>query len=141
MADGEPHGSAHVRFGVLGPLEVTRDGEPVRLGSPMQRAILGILLSSPNGIVSTDRLIDSIWGDGSSDRQNALWVHISNLRKALQPGDNAASNAGPLRTRAPGYVLDVGPHGVDAHEFERLLAEGRALADTDPAAASIVRDH
>ena len=139
MRDGAPHESALLRFGVLGPLEVTCGGEPIHLGSPKQRAVLGILLTNANGVVSTDRLIDEIWGDDAApERQNALWVHISNLRKALEPENETRSSGGPLKTRSPGYVLDVDSNEVDAVEFERLLAEGRALTETDPAAASIV---
>ena len=139
MRNGAPHDSALVRFGVLGPLEITCDGVPIQLGSPKQRAVVGILLISSNRVVSTDQLIDAIWGDDAApERQNALWVHISNLRKALEPENMTRSNDGPLQTRSPGYVLDVESNQVDSVEFERLLAEGRALTETDPAAASIV---
>ena len=33
-----------LEFRILGPLEVARDGEPVALGGPKQRATLAILL-------------------------------------------------------------------------------------------------
>ena len=33
-----------VAFGILGPLEATRDGDPVELGAAKQRALLAILL-------------------------------------------------------------------------------------------------
>ncbi len=139
MRDGAPQATAIVRFGVLGPLAVTCGGEPVHLGSPKQRALLGILLINSNRVVSTDRLINEIWGnDAAPERQNALWVHVSNLRKSLEPENGTRSNDGPLHTRSPGYVLDVASHEVDAVDFERLLVEGRALTGSDPAAASIV---
>ncbi len=139
MQNGAPPESPLVRFGVLGPLEVTCGGEPIHLGSPKQRAVLGILLTNLNRVVSTDRLIDEIWGDDAApERQNALWVHISNLRKALDPNGETRSNSGPLRTRSPGYTLDAESHEVDSLVFEKLLAEGRALTEADPAAASIV---
>ncbi len=60
MRDGAPHESAIVRFGILGPLEVTSNGESIYLGSPKQRTVLGILLTNRNRVVSTDRLIDEI---------------------------------------------------------------------------------
>ncbi len=65
-------------------------------------------------------------------------MHISNLRRALEPKSEIRSSDGPLRTRSPGYTLDIESHHVDSHVFENLLAEGRGLTDTDPAAASIV---
>ncbi len=65
-----------MEYRVLGRLEVVRDGEDVDLGSHRQKALLAMLLCNPNSIVSTDRLIDEIWGDdASSDRQNSLWVY------------------------------------------------------------------
>ena len=43
-----------------------------------------------------------------------------------------------LLTRAPGYLIEAAPEEIDAVRFERMVAEGRALADVDPAAASLV---
>ena len=127
-----------LRFGVLGPLEITRDGRPVILGSLKQRSVLAALLVDRNHVVSSDRLIDDLWADDDGhDHQNALWAHISNLRKALEP-DVDDRTAGVLMTSAPGYVLRVEDDAVDAAVFERRVAEGRALIDTDPAAAAVV---
>ncbi|MGB7877223.1 MAG: BTAD domain-containing putative transcriptional regulator, partial [Ilumatobacteraceae bacterium] len=101
--------------------------------------MLGVLLTNSGSVVSTDRLIDEIWGDDVAlERQNTLWVHISNLRKVLEPEHESRSGGGPLQTRSPGYVLDVDSIELDSDDFERLLVEGRALTETDPAAASIV---
>jgi two-component SAPR family response regulator len=90
-------------------------------------------------VVATDRIIDELWGDQpASDRQNALWVHVSNLRSALEPAREKRSEGTLLLTRSPGYLLRVDPDELDAWRFERSVQEGRALVDTDPAAASIV---
>ena len=127
---------ACLRFGVLGPLEITRDGEPVTLGSYKQRCVLAALLVDRNHVVSSDRLIDDLWADDDGhDHQNALWAHISNLRKALEP-DLDDRTSGVLMTSSPGYVLRVEDESVDAAVFERRVAEGRALLDTDPAAVA-----
>ena len=48
---------------VLGPLEVVRDGERVRLGSPQQRRLLAVLVVHANEVVSSDRLVEVLWGD------------------------------------------------------------------------------
>jgi hypothetical protein len=48
-----------VRYCVLGPLEAFgADGEPLALGSPRQRAMLGVLLTEANRVVAVDRLWD-----------------------------------------------------------------------------------
>ena len=51
---------------VLGPLEVVRDGEQVRLGSAQQRRLLAALLVHANEVVSSDRLVDVLWGDDAA---------------------------------------------------------------------------
>ncbi|HEV7752916.1 MAG TPA: BTAD domain-containing putative transcriptional regulator [Baekduia sp.] len=124
-------------FRILGPLEVYDAGRPLALGAGKQRALLAILLLHANEVVSADRLIDELWGGrppGTATK--ALQVHVSQLRKALTPvvGDRGHR----LHTRAPGYLIEVGPDELDARRFERLTDEAaRALAagDAERAAA------
>ncbi|MGD9700819.1 MAG: extracellular solute-binding protein [Acidimicrobiia bacterium] len=128
-----------MEYRVLGKLEVLRDGHPVDLGAFRQRALLALLLTAPNSVFSTDQIIDELWGaDGGGDKQNALWVYVSGLRKALEPDREKRSGGSILLTRAPGYLVEAAPEEIDAVRFERMVAEGRALADVDPAAASLV---
>lgn len=128
-----------MQYRLLGKLEVDRDGELIEIGSFRQKALLAFLLTTPNAIVSTDQIIDAVWGDdAAADRQNALWVHISGLRTVLEPDRERRAEGTVLLTRSPGYLIQVKTHEIDAVHFERLVAEGRALADTDPAAASLV---
>ena len=130
--------SDRVEYRVLGPVEVHRDGEPVALGPYKQRALLALLLINANQVVSTDRIIDELWGDSAGrDRQNALWVIVSGLRSALEPEREKRSDASVLVTRTPGYVLSIDTGAVDAARFEQLASEGRGLLDVDPAAASL----
>ena len=128
-----------MEYRVLGKLDVLQDGHAVELGSFRQRALLALLLTAPNSVFSTDQIIDGLWGaDGGIDKQNALWVYVSGLRKALEPNREKRSGGSILLTRAPGYLVEVAPEEIDAVRFERMVAEGRALADVDPAAASLV---
>jgi DNA-binding SARP family transcriptional activator/ABC-type glycerol-3-phosphate transport system substrate-binding protein/tRNA A-37 threonylcarbamoyl transferase component Bud32 len=128
-----------VEYRVLGKLEVVGDGRMVELGAFRQRALLALLLTEPNSVFSTDRILDELWGtDGGIDKQNALWVYVSGLRKALEPDRAKRSEGTILLTRAPGYLIEVDPAEVDALRFEQMVSEGRALADVDPAAASLV---
>lgn len=120
-------------------MEAVRDGESLLLGSFKQRSLLALLLLNRDQVVSTDRLIDELWGDAAGpDRQNSLWVHISNLRSTLEPDRPKGSEGTIIRTRAPGYVIPSDACHVDAGHFEQLLAEGRALRNTDPSAAALV---
>jgi DNA-binding SARP family transcriptional activator len=103
-----------MEFRILGPLEVWNEGQPVLLRGSKQRALLAVLLLHANEVVSTDRLLDTIWGDDPPDA-TALRVRISQLRKAL--GARA-----DLATQAPGYVLRVRDDELDLRRFERLVA-------------------
>ena len=75
-----------MEFRVLGHLEIRSGGEVLPLGSSKLRSLLALLLLNANHVVSTDRIIDELWGDDvGRNRQNALWVHVSNLRSLLEP--------------------------------------------------------
>src|SRR4051812_16105175 len=109
-------------FRILGPLEVAAADGVVPLGGGKQRALLAVLLLHANEVVSSDRLIDALWGERPPDTAaKALQVHVSQLRKVLGPG--------VLRTQPPGYVLTVGDGDLDLSRFERLLAEAGAELD------------
>jgi len=121
-----------MEFRILGPLEVVEDGRPIALGGPKQRALLALLLLTPNRPVSVDRLVDALWsGEPPTTAANALQYHVSRLRKTL--GDGAA-----IVTREPGYLIQVAANQLDLLRFERLVMEaedadaersGRLLGD------------
>ena len=107
-----------MEFRILGPLEVTVDGQRIRLGGASLRALLSALLLHANEVVSSDRLIDDLWGEeppGSG--ATALQVRVSQLRKALGPA------AERLETTPPGYVFRVRPEELDLDRFSRLVEE------------------
>jgi DNA-binding SARP family transcriptional activator/ABC-type branched-subunit amino acid transport system substrate-binding protein/streptogramin lyase len=119
-----------VEFRILGPLEVVERDKSVVLGGPRQRALLAVLLLHRGQAVSTDRLIDEVWGERPpATAAKAVQVNVSSLRKAL--GD------GLLVTRGHGYLLQPELGQVDLDRFESLAAEGRdALTNGDAARAS-----
>jgi DNA-binding SARP family transcriptional activator/class 3 adenylate cyclase len=107
-----------MQFRILGPLEVADGDSVIPLGGAKQRALLAILLLSANEVVSSDRLVDELWGEHSPESgRTALQVRVSQLRKALGPA------GARLRTRAPGYVLRVDREQLDVQRFERLVRE------------------
>jgi len=127
-------------FGILGPIEVHADGTPIRLGGARQRALLAILVLHANRVLPSERLIELLWGDEAPDSAiNALQVHVSQLRRALEPHRAPGTAAGLVLHRSSGYVLAVEPDQLDMHRFETLAYEGRrALADGDAASAARV---
>ncbi len=51
------------QFSLLGPLSISSDGVPLALGGQKRRALLAVLLLEANRVVSSDRLIDALWGE------------------------------------------------------------------------------
>jgi len=116
-----------VEFRILGPLEVWHEGRPVRISGVRQRELLAVLLLDAGAVVSSDRLMDALWGeDQPAAGATALRVRVSQLRRALGAGDRV------LVTRAPGYALLVEQDGLDLRRFERLFERAeRAMAAGD----------
>jgi DNA-binding SARP family transcriptional activator len=105
-------------FRLLGPLDVVEDDRSLALGGVKQRSLLAVLLLHANEVVSTDRLIDELWGDTPpATAAKSIQVHVSKLRKEL--------GEGRLVTRTPGYVLQVAGSELDLARFEQLLSEAR----------------
>ena len=108
-----------MRFSVLGPLEVSRDEQPVPLGGPKPRALLGVLLLHPNEVVARERLIDALWGWQPPPRAaESLDTYVYRLRKLL--GHDR------IERRGGGYRLRVEPGERDVDEFERLVGRARS---------------
>ena len=83
-----------------------------------------MLLLHANETLSTDRLIDELWGERPpATAAKTVQVYISRLRKALADAEGSGS-AGVVATREHGYELELDPERLDAHRFERLVAEG-----------------
>ena len=121
-----------MQFRILGRLEVTASGSVIEIKGPKQRALLTYLLLHPNKTVSTERIIDALWGEELSGREAAtLRVHIANLRRALKPVRAEGTIPELIVTRSSGYLLNVDPESIDANRFERLAAEGRRLLYDD----------
>ncbi|MFB9683753.1 AfsR/SARP family transcriptional regulator [Amycolatopsis plumensis] len=105
-------------FGVLGPLQVLRDGEPVPVTGPKVRALLAALLMRANTTVSLERLTELLWGDDPPETaRKSIQVHAVRLRRAL--GD------GVIETRPTGYLLRVPPDRHDLLRFRELTAAAR----------------
>ena len=121
-----------MEFRILGLLEVVDGERLIELRGRKLRAVLAMLLVSPNEAVSVDRLADGLWGeDHPGSAANMVQGYVSQLRKFL--------GAELIRTRSPGYVLAAEPDSIDASRFERLVRLGRAeLAEGRPGAAADV---
>jgi predicted ATPase/DNA-binding SARP family transcriptional activator len=126
-----------LEFRILGPIEVWKAGHRLPLAGAKQRRLLAILLLNANKVVSTDTLIELLWGADSDNAAGALHVHVSALRKLLEPERSPGDEPQVLITRVPGYMIKVSNDQLDLAHFERLVQEGRhALTEDDAARAS-----
>jgi len=113
-----------VEFRVLGPLEVLVEGRALELKRRKQRSLLALLLLHAGEVVSTDRLIEDLWaGKPPKAAVGSLQNLVSDLRKVL--------GRDTVRTREPGYTLDVDPARIDLHRFERLVAQAAEGGDAE----------
>jgi DNA-binding SARP family transcriptional activator len=107
-----------LEFRILGPLEVVDGEEVLHLGGQKQRALLALLLLDPNRVVSTDRIVDALWGEQPPrTAATSLQNFVSQLRKLLGPET--------LATKPPGYELRLPGEQLDLDRFRRLVDEAR----------------
>ena len=111
-----------VRFEVLGRLRVIDgddrsggEGAGLRLGGARQQLVLAMLLAEANTVVSTDTLVDGLWGDSPpSAARHTVQGYVSELRKLLGP---------VIEREGTGYVVRVDESSLDSFEFESLLEQ------------------
>jgi DNA-binding SARP family transcriptional activator len=122
--------SVRVQLSVLGAVRALVDGTAVPLGGPRQRSVLVRLVVAGGSVVSTDRLVDDLWcGEPPPKALASLQVHVSHLRRALEPGRARREPASVLVSAAPGYRLVLPSDAVDAWRFEELLEQARTAQD------------
>ncbi|CAM5236756.1 SARP family transcriptional regulator [Streptomyces spiroverticillatus] len=122
-------------FGVLGTLEVWRNGDTVDVGHAMQRRVLAALLVDAGRAVSVDALVDRVWGESDpTNGRKKLYGYISRLRHTLE-------SDGVFLTRQPGggYRLGAASSTIDAHRFQDLCRLARVAGD-DARAEELWRD-
>ena len=110
----------NLRFGVLGPVQVHRDGVCLSVGPPQQQAVLAMVLLAEGRPVSAAKLVDGLWGvNPPGSAVGALRNYVHQLRRILEP-DPALPTV--LRSVGSGYVLDVDTGVVDTGAFEQTVA-------------------
>lgn len=125
MPDSAP--STHVRFRLLGPLEVVGGVGPIPVTARRQRVALSTLLLESNHVVSVERLVDALWSeDPPATARSQVHICISMLRKLLD------GSSAELVSRPNGYMLRVPDHALDLWQFLRCNSEAAKLAESQP---------
>ena len=113
-----------MEFRILGPLEVFDEEHRVAVRGAKQKALLALLVIHANETLSTERLIDELWGERPpATAAKTVQVHVSRLRRALERPE--AGDGDLVVTRKHGYELRVDRDGVDSLRFARLFVEAR----------------
>ncbi|GAA3169972.1 hypothetical protein GCM10020001_115380 [Nonomuraea salmonea] len=109
---------------VLGPLEVTVGGRPVRLTRSRLRTLLVALALSAGKTVSMDRLAEMVWSDEfPANSRRTLQNYAGGLRGAL--------GGRWIETRPNGLLLRAAADDVDALRFVRLAEQAAHARDTE----------
>jgi DNA-binding SARP family transcriptional activator/Flp pilus assembly protein TadD len=123
-----------MEFRILGPVEVWRDGRPVDVGHPRQRAVLAVLVLDAGRVVPLEALIDRVWGEDSPPSvRNVVYGYVGRLKALLADGIDPAVS---LSRRRGGYLLQAEPGRVDVARFRRLVADA-AAAEGDERAETL----
>jgi DNA-binding SARP family transcriptional activator/transcriptional regulator with XRE-family HTH domain len=149
------------RVAVLGPLLAWRDGAPVALGPPRQRALLGLLALHHGAPVHHDEIIDVLWGPRPpASAGTQIHGYISRRRGRRDPAQapgprrldlpqapggrrlgpaRASGGAGLIATDGPRYQLVADGGQLDLAAFRLLLERAGRVADAGrPGPASIL---
>jgi DNA-binding SARP family transcriptional activator len=120
-----------VKFSVLGPVRAWRDGIEIKLGTPQQQSLLGLLLVHAGEPVTVGHIIDVLWPAGApASAVNVVHRYVSQIRR-LVPAELLARG-----TRT--YRLALDADGLDLLAFRRTTAEASALSTIDPDRAAMM---
>jgi len=104
--------------GLFGPVRAWLGDRELELGTPLRRAVLGLLATRANKTVSRDELIDGLWGDEPPPSAvNAIHGYIAGLRRVLEPRRAHRAPARILAASGRGYLLRLEPGRLDAKVF------------------------
>jgi DNA-binding SARP family transcriptional activator len=107
---------------LLGPPTLSADHEELDLGGARQRVVLAVLALNANRVVPVEQLIDAVWDSSPPNTARAqIQICVSGLRRVL----NGAGDEARIRTRAPGYLLEISEENLDVARFYSLVAAAR----------------
>jgi DNA-binding SARP family transcriptional activator len=117
-----------LELALLGPVEARSNGLHIPL-APLERSVLALLALAEGTVLSTDRIIDSLWEirQPASPRSRVQGL-VSSLRRKI---------GGALVTRNPGYLLALPDGACDLLCCEDLARQAARAATPAEAAAKL----
>ncbi|MDI6102579.1 BTAD domain-containing putative transcriptional regulator [Actinoplanes sp. NEAU-A12] len=115
-----------IGIGLLGPVELSRDGAVIPLSGVPQRVLLARLALAGGRPVPVTDLIEALWeGEQPDNALGNLHSYVSRLRRC--------TGADVIRREPGGYRLDLPDGAVDTERVERLVETARGR---EPATAA-----
>ena len=130
-----------MRFGILGPLDVSDAGGRVEVPGRRRRLLLVRLLVAANEVVPADVLLDDVWADAPRPRTSStLTSHVQTLRR-LVGRDRVVTGDGGYRVYVDVDELDVDAFDADVVAGRRALSrtEGRSAVEALARALAVWR--
>ncbi|MFC9435644.1 BTAD domain-containing putative transcriptional regulator [Nocardia sp. NPDC057030] len=122
-----------LRFSILGPVEISIDGQVATL-APRHRGVLAYLLLNAERVCTIERLIEAMWGLDEPDTARAqIHASLTSIRRVLRTAEAAPT----IQTRAAGYVARPGSNQFDLTDFTVRLAAAEHAADPRDAVAEL----
>ncbi|MEU5248929.1 AfsR/SARP family transcriptional regulator [Streptomyces asoensis] len=120
-----------MRFELLGPVRLWRDGHELDPGFPQQRALLALLLIHAGRPVPTAEILDVLWAQRPPvSAPNVVRRYVAALRRLLEPGSPPRTPGPRLPRRTGGHLLEADPDEVDLLRFRERTREGKRAAAT-----------
>ncbi|GGZ36656.1 regulatory protein AfsR [Streptomyces inusitatus] len=126
-------------FTLLGTVRGWRGTEELSLAGPQQRTALAMLLLAGGQPVTTEELVDGLWGAGSPKAgTTTVRTYVSRIRTLLEPGHRR--NGGPTLLVSVGssYALELPDGSLDVTLAEREATAAEARRADDPRGAQIL---
>ncbi|MFI7702115.1 BTAD domain-containing putative transcriptional regulator [Nonomuraea sp. NPDC049480] len=108
---------------ILGPWEITSNGEPMKLAGERRVGVLARLALSTGQAVSAEQLLTDVWGQSTATTASKqLHIVVSKLRGLISPNEDDEV----IVTVPGGYWLNIERESVDAHLFTQLAHQASA---------------
>ena len=108
---------------LLGPVEISCQGKPLKISRRLERAIL-YYLAGEHRPISRSELIDKLWPNGNlADPRRALRTALSRLRRQLPDSEF-------IKTEFEKVWLDIDRCKIDLLSFDRINQRLMSLLDT-----------
>jgi DNA-binding SARP family transcriptional activator/predicted ATPase len=136
---------AHLSIRVLGPFQVSLDGEPVSgFASDKVRALLAYLISSPESPHRREALAGLLWPEfpersARTNLRNALASLRNVLAERAQSGDGTASTPFLHSTRQTIQFNAQSDYRLDVDAFDRLISTEPPVSEDLEQAVGLVR--